>query len=134
MLLETPDPLASANWLARLLGVRSTAVNGAPEVAAFGCVVRFVSGAADRVTRIVLDGTEGPVGNVVRRALRARGMIHAPGSHHGGAHRELDATCSATHRSYRPQRRLEEFEGDADRITKVDRITARPSASRRWFV
>jgi hypothetical protein len=64
VVLETPDPLASANWLARLLGVRSTVVNGAPEVAAFGCAVRFVSGAADRVTRIVLDGTEGPVGNV----------------------------------------------------------------------
>jgi hypothetical protein len=59
VVLETPNPLASANWLAGLLGVRSTVVNGAPEVAAFGCAVRFVCGAADRVTRIVLDGTEG---------------------------------------------------------------------------
>ena len=65
VVLETPDPMAPANWLARLLGVMSTVVNGAPEVAAFGCAVRFMSGAADRVTRIVLDGTEGPVGKVI---------------------------------------------------------------------
>jgi catechol 2,3-dioxygenase-like lactoylglutathione lyase family enzyme len=64
VVLETPDPPAAAAWLARLLGVRSTLVDGNLEVAAVGCAVRFTHGPADRITRIVLDGTQGPVGDV----------------------------------------------------------------------
>jgi hypothetical protein len=63
VVLETPDPPAAAAWLARLLGVGST-LDGAHQVAALGCDVRFTRGPADRITRIVLDGTEGPVGDV----------------------------------------------------------------------
>jgi Glyoxalase-like domain len=62
--LETPDPPVAAAWLARLLGVGSTLVDGAPQVDASGCAVRFASGPADRIIRIVLDGTQGPVGEV----------------------------------------------------------------------
>ncbi|HEY1297659.1 MAG TPA: VOC family protein [Chloroflexota bacterium] len=64
VVLETPDPTAAATWLARLLGVGSTLVDGAPQVAAFGCAVRFEFGPTDRITRIVLDGTQGPIGDV----------------------------------------------------------------------
>jgi hypothetical protein len=64
IVLETPDPLAAAAWLARLLGVGSTLVDGAPRVDAFGCTVRFGFGPADRITSIVLDGTQGPLGEL----------------------------------------------------------------------
>jgi hypothetical protein len=34
-------------------------------VPAPGCTVRFAAGPLDRVTRIVLDGGEGPIGEVL---------------------------------------------------------------------
>ena len=63
-------------------------VNGAPEVAAFGCAVRFVSGSADRVTRIVLDGTEGPVGNVF-------GVLFGFANFHKAENPEIQAAVGA---------------------------------------
>jgi len=90
VVLETPDPPASAAWLARLLDVGSTLVDGAPQVAAFGCAVRFTPGPADRITQIVLDGTQGPVGDVfgVRYERMLRPTDKPPGdtSPHCSAH------------------------------------------------
>jgi catechol 2,3-dioxygenase-like lactoylglutathione lyase family enzyme len=63
--LETPNPAQSANWLARVLGVQREWSDGMTEVPAFGCRVRFVPGHLDRVTRILLDGTEGPMGDFI---------------------------------------------------------------------
>jgi hypothetical protein len=62
--LETPDPAAAARWLARVLGVQRAWAEGAPEVPAFGCQVRFLPGPADCITRVVLDGPEAPVGEL----------------------------------------------------------------------
>jgi hypothetical protein len=62
--LETPDPASSAVWLSRVLGLESRSSDGAPELPAFGCVVRFVPGTRDRIGRIVLAGTGGPVGEL----------------------------------------------------------------------
>jgi hypothetical protein len=53
--LEVPDPAAAAEWLARVVGVEPAA---AP-----GCAIRFTAGRLDRITRVVLDGTGGPVGD-----------------------------------------------------------------------
>ena len=84
VVLETPDPPAAAAWLARLLGVGSVLVDGAPQVAAFGCAVRFTSGPADRITQIVFDGTQGPVGDVFgvryERADEANGLLACGGT------------------------------------------------------
>jgi catechol 2,3-dioxygenase-like lactoylglutathione lyase family enzyme len=62
--LETPDPASAGRWLARVLGVQRAWSDGMTEVPASGCRVRFVPGTADRVTRVVLEGTEGPVGDL----------------------------------------------------------------------
>jgi hypothetical protein len=62
--LETTEPMASAEWLGRVLDLRVGSANGMPEIAAPGCTIRFVAGPADRVTRVVLDGTDGPLGDV----------------------------------------------------------------------
>jgi catechol 2,3-dioxygenase-like lactoylglutathione lyase family enzyme len=64
VVLETPDPASSAAWLARLLGLELAPVDGVPALDAFGCIVQFVSGPADRIAEIVLDGSEGPLGDV----------------------------------------------------------------------
>jgi hypothetical protein len=61
--LETPDTASAGRWLARVLGVQLAWSDGMTEVPATGCRVRFVPGTADRVTRVVLEGTEGPVGD-----------------------------------------------------------------------
>ena len=62
--LETPDPDGSAAWLARVLGVTVGRAEGLPELPAHGCGVRLVPGPRDRVVRIVLEGSEGPVGHL----------------------------------------------------------------------
>jgi catechol 2,3-dioxygenase-like lactoylglutathione lyase family enzyme len=59
--LSTPDPGASAAWLRRVLGIPAASNH---DVDAFGCTIHFVPGEVDRITRIVLDGTEGPIGDV----------------------------------------------------------------------
>lgn len=70
--LETPDPDAASEWLARVLGVEPGRLEGStdrltgltdsitPEVPAFGCRVRFLPGPSDRIIRIVLDGPDAP--------------------------------------------------------------------------
>jgi Glyoxalase-like domain len=65
IVLETPDPEASAAWLGRVIGVPAGVVDGAPSVEAFGCSVRFAPGARDRVVGVGLDGTEGPTGELL---------------------------------------------------------------------
>jgi hypothetical protein len=84
IVLETPDPPTAAAWRARPLGVRTTHVDRAPQVAAFGCAVRFTSGPADRIIRIVLNGTQGPVGDVFgvryERVTEAHGPLACGGA------------------------------------------------------
>lgn len=53
--IEVPDPSASAAWLGRVLGVDPA---DAP-----GCTIRFAAGPRDRITRVVLYGVEGPIGD-----------------------------------------------------------------------
>lgn len=60
--LTTPDPDAAADWLARVLGVRSQLADGWPELSASGCNIRVVEGATDRITRISLRGPDAPFG------------------------------------------------------------------------
>lgn len=65
LVVETPDPAASAGWLAGVLGLPVVQVGrGAVGVPLPGCAIRFARGSADRITRVVLAGADAPVGEV----------------------------------------------------------------------
>jgi catechol 2,3-dioxygenase-like lactoylglutathione lyase family enzyme len=65
LVLETPDPAASASWLAGVLGLPVVQVGrGAVGVPLPGCTVAFAPGPANRLTRVVLAGADAPVGEV----------------------------------------------------------------------
>jgi catechol 2,3-dioxygenase-like lactoylglutathione lyase family enzyme len=65
LVVEAPDPAASADWLARLMGLPVVQVgSGAVGVPLPGCTIRFARGSADRITQVVLTGADAPVGQV----------------------------------------------------------------------
>ncbi len=65
LVVEAPDPAASADWLAGVLGLPVVQVGkGAVGVLLPGCTIRFARGSADRITRVVLVGADAPVGEV----------------------------------------------------------------------
>jgi catechol 2,3-dioxygenase-like lactoylglutathione lyase family enzyme len=65
LVLEAPDPPASARWLAGVLGLPVVRVGqGAVGVPLPGCTIAFAHGPADRITRVVLAGADAPVGEV----------------------------------------------------------------------
>jgi catechol 2,3-dioxygenase-like lactoylglutathione lyase family enzyme len=65
LVLEASDPQASANWLAGVLGLPVSQVGqGAVSVPLPGCMIVFVHGPANRITRVVLAGADAPVGEV----------------------------------------------------------------------
>jgi catechol 2,3-dioxygenase-like lactoylglutathione lyase family enzyme len=73
VVVEAPDPVGSASWLAGLLGLSVSRVGwGAVGVPLAGCTIAFTHGPADRITRVVLAGADAPVGEVAGlRYLRA---------------------------------------------------------------
>ncbi len=62
LVVETPDPLSSADWLRRVLGTTRDA--GTLSVPLEGARVEFRVGASDRVTRVGLGGSNPPSGEV----------------------------------------------------------------------
>jgi catechol 2,3-dioxygenase-like lactoylglutathione lyase family enzyme len=73
LVLEAPDPAASASWLAGVLGLPVSQVGrGAVEVPLPGSTIAFAHGPANRITRVVLAGADAPTGEVAGlRYLRA---------------------------------------------------------------
>jgi hypothetical protein len=73
VVVEAPDPTASASWLAGVLGLPVSRVGrGAVGVPLPGCTIAFAHGPANRITRVVLAGADAPVGEVAGlRYLRA---------------------------------------------------------------
>ena len=71
LVVETSDPAASAGWLAGVLGLPVVQVGrDAIGVPLPGCTIRFARGSADRITRVVLTGTDAPIGQVAGLSYR----------------------------------------------------------------
>ena len=65
LVVEVSDPAASAAWLAGALGLPVVEAGGGAVVVPLpGCTIRFARGSADRITRMVLTGTDAPVGQL----------------------------------------------------------------------
>lgn len=73
IVVEVPDPVGSANWLADVLGLSvSQRAQDAVEVGLPGCTIDFAGGPANRPVGVVLAGARTPVGEVAGlRYLRA---------------------------------------------------------------
>jgi hypothetical protein len=69
LVVETPDPVSSARWLSRVL--RTTQEVGTTNVALEGASVEFRVGGSDRVTRVVVGGTNPPSGEVAGLSVDA---------------------------------------------------------------
>jgi Glyoxalase-like domain len=74
MTVEVPDPLASAGWLAAVLGLDVSRIGqDAARVPLPGCAISFVPGPADRITAVALNGLGAPRGSVAGLRYRDTG-------------------------------------------------------------
>ena len=69
LVVETPDPVSSARWLSRALG--TTLEAGATNVPLEGANVEFRVGDSDRVTRVLIGGSNPPSGEVAGLSVDA---------------------------------------------------------------
>jgi hypothetical protein len=81
VMVEVPDPVASAGWLADALGLDvSRTGQDAARVPLPGCAITFARGPADRITAVTLTGPGAPTGSVagLRYLDAGRPAAHAP--------------------------------------------------------
>ena len=69
LVVETPDPVSSARWLSRVLG--TTLEAGTTNVPLEGANVEFRVGDSDRVTRVLIGGSNPPSGEVAGLSVDA---------------------------------------------------------------
>jgi len=80
--VEVPDPSASASWLADVFGLEVLRIGqDAAQVPLPGCAITFATGAADRITAVVLSGLGAPNGSVAGLCYLDTGSTtsHPPG-------------------------------------------------------
>jgi hypothetical protein len=79
LVIEVPDPAASAAWLATALGLSRREVDR-PSVHLGICAAVFVPGPADRITTVVLTGADAQAAAIAGLDYQPQAAAKRPGA------------------------------------------------------